>query len=176
MLTCDWLMTRHHKLWLGIFPGTPLWPFDLSWLGSSAWALFSASKFPNSCRFLIADCNNGRLEFAMTASISTWVGKNVFSVIRKVSKFPVLKLDFGKKFESFLLSIFGIYDNRNISEHICISASSYFWNLLANTLCSKSIHTFWKQRHQVVPWWRKRVKRWNGIKTLYALYNANDTS
>ena len=61
------------------------WPFDLSWFGSSAWALFSESRFPNSCIFLIADCNKGRLELAMTASMSTWVGKKVFHVIQKWS-------------------------------------------------------------------------------------------
>ena len=72
------------------------WPFDLSWFGSSAWALFSESKFPNSCMFLIADCNKGRLELAITASMSTWVGKNVFHMIRKI--FPKLpqKLNFKK--------------------------------------------------------------------------------
>ena len=61
------------------------WPFDLSWFGSSAWALFSESRFPNSCIFLIADCNKGRLELAMTASMSTWVGKKVFYAIQRWS-------------------------------------------------------------------------------------------
>ena len=70
---------------------------NLSWFGSSAWALFSESRFPNSCIFLIADCNKGRLELAMTASMSTCVGKKVFPRFRdsKKGRFRKIRI-FGK--------------------------------------------------------------------------------